>query len=48
LTQIDYDCWDTMSGARRGPGRPRRHVEDEEEPEMDQGGNLWVQMLQQQ
>ncbi|MCI57599.1 hypothetical protein A2U01_0078850, partial [Trifolium medium] len=45
--QFDYDNWDTMSGARRGPGRPMRHVEEEEEPEMDPGGNLWVQMLQQ-
>ncbi|MCI57266.1 hypothetical protein A2U01_0078517, partial [Trifolium medium] len=25
-----------------------RYVEEEEEPEMDLGGNMWVQMLQQQ
>ncbi|MCI90003.1 hypothetical protein A2U01_0111292 [Trifolium medium] len=37
-----------MSGARRGPGRPRRYVEEEEETEIDPGGNIWVQMLQQQ
>ncbi|MCI43225.1 hypothetical protein A2U01_0064462 [Trifolium medium] len=37
-----------MSGARRGPGRPRRYVKEEEEPGMDPGGNMWVQMLQQQ
>ncbi|MCI92768.1 hypothetical protein A2U01_0114065 [Trifolium medium] len=37
-----------MSGARRGPGRPRRHVEEEVEPKVDPGANLWVQMLQQQ
>ncbi|MCI68027.1 hypothetical protein A2U01_0089286, partial [Trifolium medium] len=48
LTQFDYDSWDTMSGARKGPGRPRRYVDEEEEPEMDHGGNMWVQMLQQQ
>ncbi|MCI44548.1 hypothetical protein A2U01_0065787, partial [Trifolium medium] len=30
------------------PGRPRRYVEEEEEPEVDPGGNLWVHMLQQQ
>ncbi|MCI73847.1 hypothetical protein A2U01_0095111, partial [Trifolium medium] len=26
-----------MSRARRGPGRPMRYVEEEEEPEMDPG-----------
>ncbi|MCI92677.1 hypothetical protein A2U01_0113974, partial [Trifolium medium] len=37
-----------MSGARRGPGRPRRHVEEEVEPEFDPGADMWVQLLQQQ
>ncbi|MCI63585.1 hypothetical protein A2U01_0084842, partial [Trifolium medium] len=37
-----------MSGARRVPGRPRRYVEEEVEPENDPGANMWVQMLQQQ
>ncbi|MCI73427.1 hypothetical protein A2U01_0094691, partial [Trifolium medium] len=37
-----------MSGAQRGPGRPRRHVEEEVDPEIDPGANMWVQMLQQQ
>ncbi|MCI66505.1 hypothetical protein A2U01_0087763, partial [Trifolium medium] len=37
-----------MSGARRGPGRLRNHVEEEVEPEIDPGENMWVQMLQQQ
>ncbi|MCI63647.1 hypothetical protein A2U01_0084904, partial [Trifolium medium] len=37
-----------MSGARRGPGRPRRLVRVEVEPEVDPGANMWVQLLQQQ
>ncbi|MCI45415.1 hypothetical protein A2U01_0066654 [Trifolium medium] len=37
-----------MSGARRGPERPRRHVAEEVEPEIDPRANMWVQMLQQQ
>ncbi|MCI85110.1 hypothetical protein A2U01_0106389, partial [Trifolium medium] len=37
-----------MSGARRGPGRPRRYVEEDVEPKNDPGANTWVQMLQQQ
>ncbi|MCI88012.1 hypothetical protein A2U01_0109298, partial [Trifolium medium] len=37
-----------MSGAWRGPERPRWHVEEEVEPEIDPGVNMWIQMLQQQ
>ncbi|MCI89514.1 hypothetical protein A2U01_0110803, partial [Trifolium medium] len=37
-----------MSRARRGPGRPRRYVEEEVELEVNLGENMWVQMLQQQ
>ncbi|MCI58873.1 hypothetical protein A2U01_0080128, partial [Trifolium medium] len=37
-----------MSGAQRGPEWPRGYVEEEEEPKLDPGGNMWVQMLQQQ
>ncbi|MCI78241.1 hypothetical protein A2U01_0099511, partial [Trifolium medium] len=37
-----------MSGARRGPGRPRRHAVEEVEPEVNPGENMWVQLLQQQ
>ncbi|MCI82924.1 hypothetical protein A2U01_0104198, partial [Trifolium medium] len=29
-----------MFGTRRGPGRPKRYVEEEEEPEMDPGGDI--------
>ncbi|MCI07856.1 hypothetical protein A2U01_0028925, partial [Trifolium medium] len=34
------------SGARRGPGRPGRHVEKEVGPEIDPGARMRVQMLQ--
>ncbi|MCI86069.1 hypothetical protein A2U01_0107348, partial [Trifolium medium] len=37
-----------MSGARRGPRSPRRYVEEEVEPKVNPGGNMWVQLLQQQ
>ncbi|MCI83627.1 hypothetical protein A2U01_0104903, partial [Trifolium medium] len=37
-----------MSGARRRSVRPRRYAEEEEDFEMDPGGNMWAQMLQQQ
>ncbi|MCI70255.1 hypothetical protein A2U01_0091518, partial [Trifolium medium] len=33
-------------GARRGPGRPRRPVAEEVEPEVDPGASVWAQMLQ--
>ncbi|MCI53308.1 hypothetical protein A2U01_0074554, partial [Trifolium medium] len=36
---IDYDSWDIMSGARRGPGR---HVEKEAGSEIDPGASMWV------
>ncbi|MCI76312.1 hypothetical protein A2U01_0097581, partial [Trifolium medium] len=48
LTQFDYDSWDIMSGARRGPGRPRRPAVEEVVLEVNPGENMWVQMLQQQ
>ncbi|MCI88342.1 hypothetical protein A2U01_0109629, partial [Trifolium medium] len=37
-----------MSGARRGPWRPRRPVVGEVEPEVNPGENMRVQLLQQQ
>ena len=40
-----------MSGARRGPGRPRRNVaDDDDEPEMygDANVNMWAEMMHQQ
>ena len=40
-----------MSGARRGPGRPRRNVADDgDEPEMygDANANMWAEMMHQQ
>ncbi|MCI38361.1 hypothetical protein A2U01_0059589, partial [Trifolium medium] len=37
-----------MSGARKGPGRPRRPVAEEVEPEVNPEGNMLVQLLQQQ
>ncbi|MCI90308.1 hypothetical protein A2U01_0111600, partial [Trifolium medium] len=37
-----------MSGARGRSGRSKRYLEEEEECEIDHGGNMWVQMLQQQ
>ncbi|KAK2443611.1 hypothetical protein QL285_014700 [Trifolium repens] len=40
-----------MSGARRGPGRPRRNVaDDDDEPEMygDANANMWAEMMHQQ
>ncbi|MCI79893.1 hypothetical protein A2U01_0101164, partial [Trifolium medium] len=37
-----------MSGARRGPRRPRRPVMEEVEPEVNPGENMLVQLLQQQ
>ncbi|KAK2428960.1 hypothetical protein QL285_027439 [Trifolium repens] len=39
-----------MSGARRGPGRPRRNVAEDDEPEMygDASANMWAEMRHQQ
>ncbi|KAK2457566.1 hypothetical protein QL285_004823 [Trifolium repens] len=37
-----------MSGARRGPGRPRRNVDDEPEMYGDADANMWAEMIYQQ
>ncbi|KAK2396236.1 hypothetical protein QL285_057899 [Trifolium repens] len=37
-----------MSGARRGPERPRRNVEDEPEMYGDADANMWAEMMHQQ
>ncbi|KAK2369205.1 hypothetical protein QL285_082353 [Trifolium repens] len=37
-----------MSGARRGPGRPRRNVDDEPEMYGDADANMWAEMMYQQ